>query len=334
MFVKKDAEGRYVQPDYTDPGLDKWAKAVEEDEGQDADSSGWQRDKVMKHVRETAVAEKFTNAQKEEWEALFDFHARFTTPESLPMAPHVLETATTGQRIELHGMPISWAEMWATLRRLPRQHLNTARAPPSLAPAAASSSSPAEIQKGLALENSVTGTNHPKRLRDKDAEVYKTQVEVSSLPRHLADVEVKHLYFVALPSFEGEMAVGLGRVSARITSGSTRAADVEWLVRRGWSDVEDQPGFLWGKSPMFDPYKVQGRVAKNEHPLTDFLPVEVELTDGSTHIQAKSLTHAKQRFCITHRCVVRLREYCRVVRTELIRLEHGATGGQRKRAKA
>ena len=64
MFVKKDAEGRYVQPDYADPGLDKWAKAVEEDEGQDADSSGWQRDKVMKHVRETAVAEKFTNAQR------------------------------------------------------------------------------------------------------------------------------------------------------------------------------------------------------------------------------------------------------------------------------
>lgn len=321
-----------MQPDFTDPGLDKWHKAEEAAEGQDTDASGWQREKVMKHVRETAKAENFTAAQREEWEALFEFHSRFTTPESLPMAPHVLETATTGRRIELHGMPTSWAEMWSTLRRLPRPHLNTTTAQPPAAPAAASSSAPAEIQKGLALQNSVTGTNHPKRNRDKDADTYKTQLQVSTLPRCLADVELKKLHFVALLSFEGEMAVGVGRVSARITSGSVLAAEVEWLVRRGWSDDRKKVGFLWGKSPMFDPYKPDGRVAKNKHPITDFLPVEVELTEGSTHNQAKSLTNSKQRFCITNRCVVRLREYCTHVRKELILPEHG--GNSQKHAKA
>ena len=141
----------------------------------------------MRDVRETAKSEKFTSAQVEEWDALFDFHLRYRTPESLPMAPHVLTTATTSRSIQLHGMPIPWDDMWSTLRRLPRPHLDANTSASSLPlpdlPAAASTSS--AIQKDLPLENSVTGTNYPKKDRDKAAEVYKTRVEVSQFPPSL-----------------------------------------------------------------------------------------------------------------------------------------------------
>ena len=47
IFVKKDAAGKYLHPNFTDPGLDKWDEAPDGDE-RPADASGWQRDKVIK----------------------------------------------------------------------------------------------------------------------------------------------------------------------------------------------------------------------------------------------------------------------------------------------
>ena len=61
----------------------------------------------------------------------------------------------------------------------------------------------------LALENSVTGTNYPKRDREKQSETYKMQVAVSQLPNSRSTVKLKELYFIALPHFEGEFAVGV-----------------------------------------------------------------------------------------------------------------------------
>eukprot|EP00964_Phaeocystis_antarctica_P014830 scaffold8185_cov33-Phaeocystis_antarctica.AAC.1 len=99
--------------------------------------------------------------------------------------------------------------MWSTLRRLPRPHLDantSASLPVPDLPAAASTLS--AIQKDLPLENSVTGTNHPKKAREKAAEAYRTRVEVSQFPPSLPSVvQMKQLYFIALPEFEGEMSV-------------------------------------------------------------------------------------------------------------------------------
>ena len=170
------------------------------------------------------------------------------------------------------------------------------------------------------MENSVTGTNHPKRDREKAAEAHKTSVEVSQLRPSLVSVEMKQLYFIALPEFEGEMSVGIGRVCKLVMAGEQlTAAAVEWLARRGWSNEPTEPGFKWGRSPMFDAFKDGGRgVATNEHPIADFLPVKVELTEGSAHSEPASLAHKNQRFCLQHSCVVRLREFCMRVRPELL----------------
>ena len=69
---------------------------------------------------------------------------------------------------------------------------------------------------------------------------------------------------------------------------------------------------------MFDAYKVSGRIVVNEHPIDDFLPIQVELTDGSHHDASKVLSDKKQRFCLNSKCILRLREFCVRVRPELI----------------
>ena len=318
IFLKKSDDWKYTQPDFSDPGLEKWTTDVDS-----PDASGWQRDKVIKDIREVAKVENFTVAQVEEWEALFDFHLRHQSPESLPMAPHQLTTATTGRSVTLHGMPISWAEMWQTLRRLPRPHLSSAPVAASSQPSSSSSalSTSKDVKKGLAFENDVTGTNHPKREREKEADLYKMRVDVAHMPKSLSTIDVGQLYFIALPSFEGEMAVGVGRTSKLFTEGpSVVKADVQWLTRRSWSNTVSNEGFLWAKSPMFDAYMVSGRIVVNEHPIDDFLPVQVELTDGSVHNASKSLSVKTQRFCLNSKCIVRLREFCTRVRPDLIRV--------------
>ena len=265
IFLKKDSTGRYEQPDFEDPGLEKWV------EGTDTDESGWSREKVFKDIRDYAVAEKFTDAQKQEWEALFDFHLQHETPDSLAFAPHVLSTRG-GASITMHGMPISWYDMWETLRRLPRAHLTavTAVASQTLPSAVASTS---YIQKGLAHENSVTGTNYPKRDREKQVEEFKMRSAVSELPRAASTLQKGQLYFIALLDFEGEMAVGIGRTSKLFYEDkNVNQAEVEWLTRRGWSPNPKERGYMWAASPMFDAYMPTGKIEKNTHPIGDFLP--------------------------------------------------------------
>ena len=335
IFLKTDNRERYVQPNFADPGLEAWCEATKKganDEGassdaKPADESGWQCDKVMKDIRETARLEKFKAAQIEEWEALFDFHMRFQSPESLPMAPHTLTAQTAGKSITMHGMPVLWSDMWATLRRLPRTHLNAGNSSQidSSQPAAVCASTSSAIPKSVALDNDVTGTNHPKRIRDKDAADHGMKVEISKLAPSRSDLTAQELYFIALDNFEGEMAVGMGRTRKLLSSDSkVDRAEVEWLARRGWSADPKHPNFSWAKSPMFDAYKSSnGQIEKSTHPVEDFLPIAVELTDGSTHIKTASLADKRQRFCLSSRCVERLRVFCTQIRPKLIVVQNG-----------
>ena len=109
---------------------------------------------------------------------------------------------------------------------------------------------------GSASNNTSTRANPAhisisKRERDKDADNYKTKVNASQLPHSLSTLELKKLYFIALPAFEGEMAVGVGGVSNCIMSGDKVVkGQVEWLIRCGWSADPTAPGFNWATSPM------------------------------------------------------------------------------------
>ena len=80
---------------------------------------------------------------------------------------------------------------------------------------------------------------------------------------------------------------------------------------------------------MFDPYVLSRTAEKSSHPMCDILPVDVELTVKSKHLEDASLTDKRQRFCIVHECVVRLREYCSQIRPEL-KQEQPVEGKKRK----
>ena len=101
-------------------------------------------------------------------------------------------------------------------------------------------------------------------------------------------------------------------------------------MRRGWSNKPAEPGFFWATTPMFDAYIAGHKVAVNEHPLEDFLPVDVELTAGSVHDQAAGLSKKGQRFCVSSRCVKQLRDFCELVRPELVS-PHGAHPKKRQK---
>ena len=64
--MKQDADGKYAQPSFADPGLERWAQPEPPAEGKETDDSGWQQKKVMRDIRETAKSDKFTSAQVEE----------------------------------------------------------------------------------------------------------------------------------------------------------------------------------------------------------------------------------------------------------------------------
>eukprot|EP00965_Chrysotila_dentata_P009687 315536-Pleurochrysis_carterae.AAC.1 len=58
------------------------------------------------------------------------------------------------------------------------------------------------------------------------------------------------LYFVAIPSFEGEMRIGLGRAEELQECG--RIMSIGWLQRRVWSNEPSHGGFCWPDTPSFD----------------------------------------------------------------------------------
>ena len=202
-----DAQPRYVAPDFSSCPLEEWHTKVEHE----GDTSGWGMRKVMDGVKATAKADNWSEQQQQQWHELFSFHERHSDPNMLPVPPHKLTTAS-GEGVCMAGMPISWQEMWSTLRRLPRAHLGTeAQKQSSGMGSVRGETSTSSVPRGLALENAVYGTSHPKAAYEKEKEEYDLKVHVRSLPRSLKQLQEKQLYFVTLPNPEGEFSVVIPR---------------------------------------------------------------------------------------------------------------------------
>ena len=309
-------------------------------------TDGWNRKRVEKDVKKVAEILNYSDSQVEEWDALFEFHERYQTPESLPSMPHDLHMSS-GRTYTMKGVP-DWHEMWQTLRRFPRPHHTAVVGPlvgvsggatasdTTSGTAAACTDMPREP---LALANRVTGPNNPPNQRKRAKVSHAMQCNVRALPKSCPTVEVGQLCFIALAHCEGELSVGIGRVVTAPTGTvgddpTTRLVAVEWLTRKGWSNDPDHKNFPWNANPTFEPDLVEeqgpegGKRKKGivkvctsyEEPLAGFLPVGVDMS--STNIDAtvplSADLNSGQFLRLKKACVDRLREFLSVHRPELI----------------
>ena len=152
--------------------------------------------------------------------------------------------------LELGGMPLDWKEMWRVLHRFPRAHHaveeNVNREEEEQRETEVEGErEEADVEKGLALANNVTGENHPPSLRLRAKLDYEQRRAAKNMPRTLAvkDISVGSLRFVVLDALEGGYAVGLGRISEVTSSGVV----VSWLARTVEGKHPGQQGFEWPK---------------------------------------------------------------------------------------
>ena len=93
------------------PGVEVWKEDKE-----------WKKDGVEKGVFKTAKTMEFTEEQFSHWRAIFNFHKAFKASDACPPMPISLV-----QGHEMQGAP-GWHELWSTLRRFPRPHLQQEQA--------------------------------------------------------------------------------------------------------------------------------------------------------------------------------------------------------------
>eukprot|EP00965_Chrysotila_dentata_P111378 3682098-Pleurochrysis_carterae.AAC.1 len=271
----------------------------------------------------------FTPAQRDQWRAIAAFHEEFSCSDQVPHLPLTIrappsEAETTSSWTIMHGSPFSWSEAWSKLSfRYPRPH-----APSQPSPAAATSSTEQQVGDGAAEQqtaasqrrvrddsaiiNGVTGINAPRSARRQALGIAQQDTTIDALGISRTTVAVGELVFVGVPGvFEGEFAVGLGR----ITSGPDQDGDVqvEWLKRVGMSYTPGTQGYSWKGSPTFHAWVTNARtqqVSTNTQPLSDILPVPVRLTNKSTHFENLPLTHKEQKIRLTAKTVAMLRQFC------------------------
>jgi hypothetical protein len=162
----------------------------------------------------------------------------------------------------------------------------------------------------------VTGENYPERERARALVTHTRNVAAAAMPMHLpaSKIKMRMLVFVALKSFEGELRVGLGRVSKRV--GDTKL-EIAWCERTGWSNDRSKSGFYWKPSPSFVAHMPGRRVLITNSPVCDILPVPVTLTEKSEHDPLRSLADKKQKIRVEKPCVQLLRVYLEKHRPEL-----------------
>lgn len=93
------------------PGVEVWKEDNE-----------WKKDGVEKGVFKTAKTMEFTEEQFSHWRAIFNFHKTFKASDTCPPMPISLV-----QGHAMQGTP-GWHELWSTLRRFPRPHLQQEQA--------------------------------------------------------------------------------------------------------------------------------------------------------------------------------------------------------------
>eukprot|EP00965_Chrysotila_dentata_P255040 6212079-Pleurochrysis_carterae.AAC.1 len=282
----------------------------------------WKSQKVFSDILGHSML-SFSSDQRDQWRALHHFHMMYATCDSMPNLPVLCtpppseaENPSSSWSME-HGTPISWADAWRKLAwRYPRPH-QPQQGGAQFAPAAAqeaattaADNSETRHESGAAaarpvraravdaaIYNGVTGLNNPKRVKKKAVQAQQRDTCIDSSGVSRESVNVGELVFVGVPDcFEGELAVGLGRVVA--PASSEGEVMVEWLQRVGVSCDPLHRGYAWTGSPRFVALLDANtrRVQQNLQPLTDVLPCPVRLTTKSEqrYQPDKSLAHRKQ----------------------------------------
>ena len=260
------------------------------------------------------------------------------------MAPTTLRAGE--KELKLQGMPLSWGEMWKVLRLHPRPHH---KQPLVGLPAGSGGGKEElgkeaggrmqrgevrdqpEIHRGLAFENSVTGENHPRGERDRDAEKFKLQRRVAALPDVSDKKQVPEgsLQFISLAHMEGAYAVGIGRVVQHLApSLGGQKVRVQWLGRTHMDPKPGSKGFAWPQNARFVAHKDKtGHFVRSDIKLADILPVPVLLTLTSQHDASRPLSHPCQKLALTKACRDALHEYLALVRPNLMHVSVQGGGG-------
>ena len=167
IFINKSVSGAYIIPSIeTDPGVEPW-KGTDDDA---TDAEAFNLTKLKKDVQKRAEVEEFSVEARSEWDALFEFHERYQTAESIPLGPTTLHRACDGVKLTVTGTNISWQHMWSVLCRLPRPHRADGagsshdRVPPDCT-SSGGATARSTLEQGPsiplpnALHNNITGTN-------------------------------------------------------------------------------------------------------------------------------------------------------------------------------
>eukprot|EP00965_Chrysotila_dentata_P110085 3637507-Pleurochrysis_carterae.AAC.1 len=114
-----------------------------------------------------------------------------------------------------------------------------------------------------AVYNVVTGINNPKRSKRSGIRTQQRDQRIDTSCEHRASVSMGKLVFVGVPDcFEGELAVGLGRVAAPVSS--ENEVMVEWLQRVGASSDPSRHGYAWTGSPISSHREIQQALLPRE----------------------------------------------------------------------
>eukprot|EP00965_Chrysotila_dentata_P203929 6182032-Pleurochrysis_carterae.AAC.4 len=289
----------------------------------------WKRTKVFSDIMNYSML-SFSADQQDQWRALNRFHDLYATCDTVPSLPiscaaPPIEAETTSTWSMEHGTPISWTAAWKKLSwrfkrpHTPQQHSgNASSVQEATATADLQQHGHAAVPRARVSDASVykgvTGINNPKRSKRKAMRTQQRDERVDAVGLSRDSVSVGELVFVGVPDcFEGELAVGFGRVVASLTEDNE--VMVQWLQRVGVRSDPSQRGYAWTGSPTFVALMEANsrRVQQNLQPLKDVLPCLAGLTTQSARRYSanKPLPHKNQHIRVTQESITFLVEFCK-----------------------
>ena len=304
-----------------DPGLQEWKT-----------DDDWSRKAVFDALLRTwnysnQPLETATSKQgsKDSWQALSDFYASHQTSDTLPPMPIKL-TTPKGETVELSGFPCAggWDAMWRKLKQFNPPPPDATNATPAASPAVAASSRETAVVRGphVPRASDVNRVHHsnfgrPEAARDAASELLSEDQLWDKVTNTFSTVP--NLFWVAIPHFEGELRVGLGRIALNVLASNIidRNNDVklsvDWYQRKAFkpSSIDKttgaHKGFFWGQQPTFERsmtgytasrapvYETSGSTFGN------LLPIAVTLTGKCSNSDPKP----------EQKCISALLKYCK-----------------------